>query len=61
MCRRLSQDGKYFYIVNDRGIMWCLDAKTGAEVYGHITHQARNLQWFSSAGGWKDLRLMKMV
>lgn len=27
-------DGKYFYIVNDRGIMWCLDAKTGAEIYG---------------------------
>ena len=27
-------DGKYFYIVNDRGVMWCLDAKTGAEVYG---------------------------
>jgi outer membrane protein assembly factor BamB len=27
-------DGKYFYIVNDRGIMWCLDAKTGNEVYG---------------------------
>ncbi|HEU4432816.1 MAG TPA: PQQ-binding-like beta-propeller repeat protein [Pyrinomonadaceae bacterium] len=27
-------DGKYFYIVNDRGIMWCLDAKTGTEVYG---------------------------
>jgi outer membrane protein assembly factor BamB len=27
-------DGKYFYIVNDRGIMWCLDAKTGAELYG---------------------------
>lgn len=26
-------DGKYFYIVNDRGIMWCLDAKTGAEIY----------------------------
>ena len=26
-------DGKYFYIVNDRGIMFCLDAKTGAEVY----------------------------
>lgn len=26
-------DGKYLYIVNDRGIMWCLDAKTGAEVY----------------------------
>lgn len=27
-------DGQYFYVVNDRGIMWCLDAKTGAEVYG---------------------------
>jgi outer membrane protein assembly factor BamB len=27
-------DGKYFYVVNDRGIMWCLDAKTGAELYG---------------------------
>ena len=27
-------DGKYFYVVNDRGIMWCLDAKTGAEIYG---------------------------
>ena len=26
-------DGKYFYVVNDRGIMWCLDAKTGAELY----------------------------
>ena len=22
-------DGTYFYVVNDRGIMWCLDAKTG--------------------------------
>lgn len=27
-------DGKYFYIVNDRGIMWCLDARSGAEIYG---------------------------
>ena len=27
-------DGKYFYIVNDRGIMFALDAKTGTEVYG---------------------------
>jgi len=26
-------DGKYFYVVNDRGIMFCLDAKTGVEVY----------------------------
>jgi outer membrane protein assembly factor BamB len=28
-------DGKYFYVVNDRGIMFCLDAKTGAEVYAN--------------------------
>jgi outer membrane protein assembly factor BamB len=27
-------DGKYFYSVNDRGIVWCLDPKTGKEVYG---------------------------
>jgi outer membrane protein assembly factor BamB len=27
-------DGKYLYVTNDRGIIWCLDAKTGAEVYG---------------------------
>jgi outer membrane protein assembly factor BamB len=27
-------DGKYFYSVNDRGIMWCLNAKTGAEIWG---------------------------
>jgi outer membrane protein assembly factor BamB len=27
-------DGKYFYSVNDRGILWCLDAKSGAEIYG---------------------------
>jgi outer membrane protein assembly factor BamB len=27
-------DGKYFYTVNDRGIMWCLDAKTGKEIWG---------------------------
>lgn len=26
-------DGKYFYVVNDKGIVWCLDAKTGGEVY----------------------------
>ena len=26
-------DGKYFYVVNDRGIVWCFDAKTGAEIY----------------------------
>lgn len=27
-------DGKYFYIVNDKGIVRCLDAKTGREVWG---------------------------
>src|SRR3989441_11211036 len=27
-------DGKYFYSVNDRGILWCLDAKTGEEIWG---------------------------
>jgi outer membrane protein assembly factor BamB len=27
-------DGTYFYIVRDRGVMWCLDAKTGKPVYG---------------------------
>jgi outer membrane protein assembly factor BamB len=27
-------DGKYFWSINDRGIAYCLDAKTGAEVWG---------------------------
>lgn len=27
-------DGKYFYIVNDKGIARCLDAKTGLDVWG---------------------------
>ena len=27
-------DGKYFYVVNDKGIVRCLDAKTGKEVWG---------------------------
>ena len=27
-------DGQYMYSINDRGIMWCLDARTGREVYG---------------------------
>jgi len=27
-------DGMYLYVVNDRGIVFCLDAKTGEEVYG---------------------------
>lgn len=27
-------DGTYLYTINDRGIMFCLEAKTGREVYG---------------------------
>jgi outer membrane protein assembly factor BamB len=27
-------DGKYFYVVDDRGVMWCLDAKSGREIWG---------------------------
>jgi outer membrane protein assembly factor BamB len=27
--------GKYIFILNDRGIMWCRDAKTGAEIWGN--------------------------
>jgi outer membrane protein assembly factor BamB len=27
-------DGKYFFSVNDKGIVWCLDAKTGKEIWG---------------------------
>jgi len=27
-------DGQYLYVINDRGIMWCLDVKTGKELYG---------------------------
>ena len=27
-------DGRHLYVVNDRGIVWSFDAKTGKEVYG---------------------------
>ncbi|HXE79872.1 MAG TPA: PQQ-binding-like beta-propeller repeat protein [Vicinamibacterales bacterium] len=27
-------DGKYFYVVNDKGIVYCLDAKSGKTIYG---------------------------
>jgi outer membrane protein assembly factor BamB len=27
-------DGKYFYVIDDKGIVYCLDAKSGKEVYG---------------------------
>jgi outer membrane protein assembly factor BamB len=29
-----TSDGKQLYVVTDKGIAWCLDAKTGATVYG---------------------------
>ena len=29
-----ATDGKYIYILNDRGIIWCRDAKTGTEIWG---------------------------
>jgi outer membrane protein assembly factor BamB len=27
-------DGSFVYVINDRGIMYCLDARTGREIYG---------------------------
>ena len=27
-------DGRHFYVVNDQGIVWVLDAQTGEEIYG---------------------------
>jgi outer membrane protein assembly factor BamB len=29
-------DGTYLYLVHDKGIVWCLDAKTGKEFYGPV-------------------------
>jgi outer membrane protein assembly factor BamB len=29
-----AADGKYIFILNDRGILWCRDAKTGSEIWG---------------------------
>ena len=33
-CRRRSPTAPISTSINDRGIMWCLDAKTGKEIYG---------------------------
>lgn len=30
-----AADGKYIYILNDLGVMWCRDARTGAEHWGN--------------------------
>jgi outer membrane protein assembly factor BamB len=27
-------DGSYLYVINDRGIMWCLEPRSGKEIYG---------------------------
>jgi len=29
-------DGEYFYSINDKGIAYCLDAKTGENIYGPV-------------------------
>jgi outer membrane protein assembly factor BamB len=29
-----ATDGKYMFILNDRGILWCRDAKSGVEIWG---------------------------
>jgi outer membrane protein assembly factor BamB len=29
-------DGTYLYLIHDKGIVWCLDAKTGKEIYGPV-------------------------
>ena len=40
-------DGTYLYSINDRGIMFCLDAKTGKTVYG--PQRLRNATFSGSA------------
>jgi outer membrane protein assembly factor BamB len=40
-------DGAYLYSINDRGIMYCLDAKTGKTVYG--PQRLRNATYSGSA------------
>jgi outer membrane protein assembly factor BamB len=40
-------DGTYLYSINDRGIMYCLDAKTGETVYG--PQRLRNATYSGSA------------
>jgi len=40
-------DGAYFYSINDRGIMYCLNARTGETVYG--PQRLRNATYSGSA------------
>ena len=51
-------DGQYFYVVNDRGIMWCLDAKTGAGYLRATALEAAPTAFASAADGKISL-LMK--
>ena len=47
-------DGKYLYIVNDHGIVTCLDARTGQDM-GQAENQNGDLQRLARARGWQDL------
>ena len=49
-------DGTLLYIVRDNGVMFCLDAKTGQEVYGPAAAAARHLQRIAGARRRQDLR-----
>ena len=49
-------DGTYLYVVNDRGIMWCLDAKTGKRGLRPAAPAPGHLQRLARAGRRQDLR-----
>ena len=49
-------DGQYVYVVNDRGVVHCLDLKTGAVVYGPQRLQAGHLQRVPGARRRQHLR-----
>ena len=48
-------DGKYFYSINDQGIMFCLDAKTGQSDLRRPKVEAGHLQRLPGAGRREDL------
>ena len=49
-------DGEYFYVVNDRGIVYVTDAKTGAPVYGPERIRRGTYSASPGAGRREDLR-----
>ena len=49
-------DGTHFYVVNDRGIVFAMDAKTGAPVLRSGADSAGHLQRVAGAGRRQDLR-----